>query len=324
MNHISRLTRRTCIIAFAMICEIAVAQKYPDRPIRLVIPYGPGGGTDNLSRAIAPQVSTVLGQPFIIEHRPGGATIIGTEAVVKSAPDGYTLLANDSAIFVNPGLFKARMPFDTLKALQGVTMMASAPVILVVHTNVPAKNLGELLALARSKPGSLNYASGGSGTSTHLAGELMKQAAKVSIVHIPYKGTGPALIDLLAGTVHMQFAGISSVRQHVAAGRLRAIALTGTQRSPAMPAVPTFAENGLEVDADSYWGVYAPVAMPKDLVTQVSQALSQVLKNPATAQKLADLGYLPIANTPAEHTEQLSSMVRAWTEVVDKAGIQVE
>lgn len=324
MNPIARFTRRACIVAVALTCTLAAAQKYPERPIRLVIPYGPGGGTDNLVRAIAPQVGSTLGQPLVIDNRPGGATIIGTEAVAKSTPDGYTLLATDSAIFVNPGLFKARMPFDTVKVLQGVTMMATAPVILVVHPSVPAKNLAELLALAKSKPGSLNYASGGSGTSTHLAAELMKQAARVSIVHIPYKGTGPAMTDLLAGTVHMQFAGISSVRQHVAAGRLRAIALTGAQRNPAMPEVPTFAENGLAVDADSYWGVYAPAAMPKELVEQVSKAFAQALKSPANAQKLADLGYLPIANTGAEHTQQLNSMVKSWTEVVDKAGIQVE
>jgi tripartite-type tricarboxylate transporter receptor subunit TctC len=324
MLSISSFTRRACVIALALACGVAAAQKYPDRPVRVIVPYGPGGGTDNLIRAIAPQVGAILGQTLVIDNRPGAATMIGTEAVAKSAPDGYTLLATDSALLVNPGLFKARMPFDTVKALQGLSMLATAPVILVVHPSVPAKNLAELLALARAKPGSLNYASGGSGASTHLAGELMKLAAKVNIVHIPYKGTGPAMTDLLAGVVHMQFAGISSVRQQVAAGKLRAIAVTGTQRNAAMPEVPTFSESGIDVDANTYWGIYAPAALPRDLAETVNQAFVQAMKQPANAQRLADLGFIPIANSPAEHTQQMRRMVQGWTEVIDKANIQVE
>jgi len=306
-------------------CGFAGAQTFPDKPVRVVLPYAPGGGTDNLVRVIAPSVGAALGQQLIIENRPGGASLIGTEVVAKAAPDGYTVLATDLAFLVNPGLFKAKMPFDTLKAFTGVTMMASAPVILVTHPSVPAKNLAELLALARAKPGSLDYASGGFGASTHLAGELMKQAAKVFIVHIPYKGTGPAMADLLAGQVHMQFAGISSARSHVEAGKLRAIAVTGKQRNPAMPTVPTFDESGLPgVDADTYWGLYAPAGVPPAAIATLNKAFTAALRSPAHAERLAALGFLPIANSAQEHNQQFRAMIARWTEVIDKAKIRIE
>lgn len=312
-------------VTLLVVCAGARAQAFPDKPVRVVIPYAPGGGTDNLVRIIAPSVGASLGQPLVIENRPGGASIIGTEIVAKAAPDGYTLLATDSAVFVNPGLFKTKMPFDTAKSLTGVTMMAFAPVLLVVHPSVPAKDLKELLALARARPGYLNYASGGYGTSTHLSAELMKQAAKVFIVHIPYKGTGPATTDLLAGQVQMQFAGISSARSYVETGKLRAIAVTGRQRNPAMPGVPTFDESGLSgIDADTYWGLYAPAGAPAAVLSTLHKAFAAALKSPAHAEKLAALGYLPLANTPQEHTQQMNAMIARWTEIIDRGKITAE
>jgi tripartite-type tricarboxylate transporter receptor subunit TctC len=217
------------------------------------------------------------------------------------------------------------MPFDTAKSLTGVTMMAFAPVLLVVHPSVAAKDLKELLALARARPGYLNYASGGYGTSTHLSAELMKQAAKVFIVHIPYKGTGPAMTDLLAGQVQMQFAGISSARSHVEAGKLRAIAVTGKQRNPAMPGVPTFDESGLAgIDADTYWGLYAPAGVPAAVLSTLHKAFAAALRSPAHAEKLAALGYLPLANTAQEHTQQMIAMIARWTEIIDRGKITAE
>lgn len=304
---------------------LAGAQTFPDKPVRVVVPYAPGGGTDNLVRVIAPSIGAALGQQLIIENRPGGASLIGTELVAKAAPDGYTLLATDLAFLVNPGLFKAKMPFDTVKSFSGVTMMASAPVILVVHPSVRASNLAELLALARAKPGSLDYASGGYGASTHLAGELMKLAAKVFIVHIPYKGTGPAMADLLAGQVHMQFAGISSARSHVEAGKLRAIAVTGKQRNPAMPRVPTFEESGLSgVDADTYWGLYSPAGVPPAVLAALNKAFAAAVRSPAHAERLAALGFIPIGNSVQEHTQQMRAMIARWADVIQKAGIKTE
>lgn len=312
-------------VALAVACAAVSAQTFPSKPVRVVIPYAPGGGSDNLVRVIAPSVGANLGQPLVIENRPGGASIIGTEIVAKADPDGYTVLATDLAFVVNPGLFKAKMPFDTMKSFAGVTMMASAPVWLVVHPSVQANNLKELLDLARSKPGYLNYASGGYGASTHLAGELMKQLAKVFIVHIPYKGTGPAMTDLLAGQVHMQFAGISSARSHVEAGRLRSIAVTGKQRNPALPHVPTFEEGGLPgVDADTYWGLYVPAGVPSAITAALNKAFVAALKSPAHAERLAALGYLLIGNSPQEHTQQFHSMIARWTEVIDKGKITPE
>ncbi len=303
----------------------AYAQTFPEKPVRVVIPYAPGGGTDNLVRIIAPSVGAALGQQLIVENRPGGASIIGSEIVAKAPADGYTVLATDLAFLVNPGLFKAKMPFDTVKSFSGVTMLASAPVILVVHPSVPAKSLTELLALARAKPGALDYASGGYGASTHLAGELMKLAAKVFIVHIPYKGTGPAMADLLAGQVHMQFAGISSVRPHIAAGKLRAIAVTGKQRNPAVPEVPTFDESGLPgIDSDTYWGLYAPAGLPAAALATLNKAFTAAVRSPMHAERLAALGFLPIGNSATEHTRQFRDMVTRWTGVIDKAKIQIE
>ncbi len=311
--------------ALALACTGALAQAFPDKPVKVVIPYAPGGGTDNLLRTIAPSVGAALGQQIVIDNRPGGNTFIGTEQVVKSPPDGYTVMATDLAVLVNPGLFKSKMPFDTLKGLTGVTMMAYAPVLLVTHPSVPANSLKELLELVRKQPGRMNYASGGSGTSTHLAAEMMKQSARVFIVHFPYKGSAPAMTDLLAGQVQMSFSGISSSRPHVDAGKLRALAVTGKQRYPAMPHVPTFEERGVPgVDADSYWGIYAPAGTPPAALAALQKAFAAAMKSPAHAERLATLGYLPIANSPEEHTRQMHAMVARWAEVIDKAGIKTE
>jgi tripartite-type tricarboxylate transporter receptor subunit TctC len=314
----------SCVLV-AAVAGGAVAQSFPDKPVKVIIPYAPGGGTDNLIRTIAPTISASMGQQLVIENRPGGNSIIGTELVAKAPPDGYTLMATDTAVLVNPGLFRAKMPFDTAKALSGVTMMAYAPVLLVVHPSVPASTLPELIALARAKPGSLNYASGGSGTSTHLAAELMKLAANVDITHIPYKGTGPAMTDLLGGQVHMQFAGISSARTYVEAGKLRALAVTNVTRNPAMPGVPTFEEFGLKnVDADSYWGVYAPAATSPAALAILNKHFVTALRSPVHAERLASLGYLPLANSYQEHTQQMQSMIARWTEVIDRLKIKAE
>lgn len=317
-------------LAALMVCSTlplaaptAWAQDFPNRPIRVVLPYSPGGGTDNLIRALVPIASNELGQQLVVENKPGGSTLIGTDIVAKAAPDGYTVLATDTAVLTNPGL-QPQLPFDTLKDLTGVTMLASAPVLLVTHPSVPAKNLKELLALARAEPGKLNYASGGNGTSTHLAGELLKLAAGVNITHVPYKGTAPAMNDLLGGQVQMQFAGISTAAQHVAAGRLRAIAVTGSVRNVAMPEVPTFLEQGVRgVDADTYWGIYAPAGTPAEVLQKLSAAFGKAVRSPELADRLAKLGYIPIGNSPQQHTVQMREMIERWKEVIRKANIKL-
>jgi tripartite-type tricarboxylate transporter receptor subunit TctC len=302
----------------------ATADTFPSKPIRVVIPYAPGGGTDNLVRIIAGEASAALGQQLIVDNRPGAASVIGTEAVAKATPDGYTILASDSAFLTNPGLMK-HLPFDAVRDFTGVTMMATSPVILLAHPSVPAKDVKELIALAKAKPGTLNYASGGNGSSPHLAGELLKQAAGIDVVHVPYKGTGPAMTDLLGGQVQLSFTGISSSRQYIDKGQLRALALTGTKRNPAVPEVPTFAELGFgDLDANTYWGVYAPAATPKANLAILNAAFVRALRSPALADRVADLGYEPIANTPEEHTEQMRAMIQHWAEVIRRANIQAD
>jgi tripartite-type tricarboxylate transporter receptor subunit TctC len=313
-----------CVIAAMMTASPALAQSYPDYPIRVVIPYAPGGGTDIIFRTISPDASALLGQSIVVDNHPGGSSMIGTGVVSRAPADGYTLLATDSALLINPGLFKAQMPFDTLKDLQGVIMLASAPALLVVNPAVAAKDLAGLIALAKSRPGALNYASGGIGSAPHLAAELLRQAAGIDITHIPYKGTGPATQAVLGGQVDMAFLGISSAGAYVASGQLRAIAVTGDKRNPSLPDVPTFAESKLDVNGNSYWGIYAPTGVPKPIVDQLNSAFSKALHKPETEKRLAELGYAPLVSSPEETTAQFRAMVEQWTAVVDKAKIKVE
>lgn len=312
------------LAALAVDVSESPAQNFPARAIRILIPYPPAGGVDSLVRSISPTVASSMGQQLIIDTRPGGSSIIGTDLVAKSAADGYTVLVSDSAFLINPALFK-KLPYDTLKDFTGVSMLAYAPVIFVVHPSVPVKSVKELLALAKSKPGALVYASGGNGTSTHIAGELMKYVAKVDITHVPYKGSAPAMTDLVGGQVHMQFAGISSARPYIDAGRLRALAVTGAQRNAATPTVPTFDEAGLSgVDVVSYWGLYAPAGTPPDVINTINQHFVRALRVPANIERLSSLGYLPLGNTPQEHNAQIRAMVAQWIDVMQKTNIRIE
>ena len=302
----------------------ASAQTFPNKAVRVVVPYSPGGGTDILIRTVSGEASASLGQQLVIDNRPGGATVGGTDSVAKAPADGYTILAADSTFLTNPGLMKS-LPYQTTRDFTGIIMMAKAPVILLVHPSVQAKTIGELIALAKARPGTLNFASGGNGSSTHLAGALLKQVAGIDIVHVPYKGTGPAMSDLVAGQVQMAFSGISSARQYVESGQLRALALTGDRRNPALPEVPTFAESNLGgVDAETYWGLYAPAATPAEAVMVINQHMAKVLRMPQITQRLAELGYETIANTPQEHTAQMHQMIKAWSAIIEKAGIHIE
>lgn len=303
----------------------AAAQGFPSRPVKVVIPYAPGGGTDIIVRAILGEVSGGLGQPLVVENRPGAATAVGTDAVAKAPADGYTLLASDSAFLINPGLLGGRLPYDTLRDFTGLAMMASGPVVLLAHPSTPGRTLAELLAYAKANPGKLSYASGGNGTSPHLAGELLRLAADVELVHVPYRGTAPALNDLLGGQVQLMFGGISSARAHVEAGALRALALTAARRNAAMPDVPTFAEAGLSgVDAESYWGLYAPAGTPPATLDLLSGHCGRALRTGPIQARLAGLGYEVIGNTPEEHTRQFRGMVERWSGLIGRAGITAD
>jgi tripartite-type tricarboxylate transporter receptor subunit TctC len=310
-----------CVAAFG---TQTLAQTYPTRPIRLVVPFGAGGGTDNLARIVEPRVSKALGQSFIIDNRPGGGSVIGMDAVVKSPPDGYTLVMTDTSIAVNPSLLKS-MPYDALKDLEPVSLLATAPVILVAHPKVSAKTLKEFVSLAKAQPGKLNYASGGNGASTHLGGELLKLVAGIDVVHVPYKGTGPAMNDLIGGHVDVMFSGISSARPHLEAGALRALAVTGETRNAAVPDVPTFAEAGFaDVTASTYWGVLAPKGTPKDVIERLSVELAKAMRDPEIITRIGLLGYLPIGGGPADYAANLRSEINKWGDVIARANIRIE
>ena len=312
---------QACMLACAGLCE---AQSYPAHYIRMIVPYVPGGGTDTLTRTLAPKLGETLGQQIIIDNRAGGSSAVGTEIAAKAAPDGYTLVMVDTSFTTNPALY-GKLPFDPVKDFAPVSLVASAPVILVVHPSVPIHNVKEFVALAKARPGELNFASGAPGSSTHLGGELLKLVARVDVVNIPYKGTGQAITDVLGGQVGMMFAGISTVRQHVRAGKLRAIAVTGEKRAAAMPDVPTFVESGLVgVDSGTYWGCLAPAATPKDIVNKVSAALHTVVESSDVKPRLEERGYTVIGSAPERFGDNIRSEIAKWAKVIKSAGIKAE
>lgn len=298
------------------------AQAWPSRPIRVILPVPPGGGTDILARIVAPQLGERLGQPLVIENRAGGGMTIGTNLVAKAEPDGYTMLMIDTAIAVNPFLYRT-LPYDTERDLQPVALAATAPVILVTAPNFPPNTVAELLAHARANPGKVNFASGGNGTSTHLSGELLRHVGRIDIVHVPYQGSGPGVTALLGGQTEMMFSGISSTRQHVEAGRLKAIAVTGERRSGSMPNVPTFAEAGLpEMDAETMWGFWLPAAAPAEIGERFARALAAVLTMPAVRERIEGLGFVPRGSTPAEYRARFQAELAKWGPIIRQAGIQ--
>jgi tripartite-type tricarboxylate transporter receptor subunit TctC len=300
------------------------AQAWPARSIRIVVPVPPGGGTDMISRLLQPQLQARLGQNIVIENRPGGGSTIGTSLVANSAPDGYNLLAIDSAIAVNPFLY-TRLPFDTQRDLQPVSLLATAPVILVTHPSFAPKTLADVLAYIRANPGKVNFASGGNGASTHLSGEMLRMVANVDIVHVPFAGTGPGVTAVLSGTVQMMFAGISSTRQHVETGRLNAIAVTGAARSPALPNVPTFAESGLPgMSAETIWGFWAPTGTPPEIGERLAREVKEILAIPEIRARAIDLGFVPEGSTPAEFRERFARELATWGPIVRQSGARAD
>ena len=320
-----QLRRRRWIVAAALALSgaSALAQTYPSKPIRLVVGFTPGGGVDINARLLAPKLTEFLGQPVIVENRPGAGTNIANELVAKAAPDGYTLLINTPAVAINMALYR-KLPYDTLRDLVAVSIFSEAPNILVVHNGVPARDAKELVALARAKPGVLNYSSAGSGTTQHLAGELLKLRTGTDIVHVPYKGTAPSLTSLVAGEVDMSFANIPAILQHVKAGRLRPLASTGTKRAELMPDVPTMKEAGVDVEVTVWYAVLAPAATPREIVGALANAIIKAARSPDIRQRLLDQGAEPVGSTPEEFDRVLRAEVAKWQEVIGAAGIRAD
>lgn len=299
---------------------------YPGQQvIRLVVGYAPGGPTDILARLLAPELAAVLGQQVVVDNKAGASGNIGSREVFQARPDGYTLLMGDLTLATNPSLMRA-MPFDPFKDLKAVAPLATAPLALVVHPGVPARTLGELIEHARANPGKLSNGTAGSGNLTHLAGEVLKIATGVKIQQIPYRGSGPALADLMGGQISMVITGLSSTASLIADGRVRPLAITGMARSPLLPAVPTFSEAMgrplPELNLGSWWGLFAPAGTPDSIVAQINGAVQKVLGQPAFRQRLTEMNIVADPGLPAVMTARLRSEHDDWARVILQAGIE--
>ena len=293
----------------------AWAQEYPSQPITFIVPRTPGGGSDIIIRTLSRELAKQLGVVVVVENKPDAAAIIGAQFTARAKPDGYTFYLSDNSFYQNPAI-NNNLPYDTLKDFTAVTQLAEGPVLMVAHPAVPAKNLKEVIDLAKARPNALTYGSGGIGSSTHLIGVLLNLEAGTKIRHIPYKSAGDSVVAVLAGHVDLQFGGISSAGVHVKSGKLVAIAVTGKRRNPAMPDVPTMEETGLkEVDVTSVWGVHAPAGTPLAIRQKVSDAFSTVMRDPEMTRKLNSLGYTPIGSTPEEHQRFTEAIVNRWVKL---------
>jgi tripartite-type tricarboxylate transporter receptor subunit TctC len=310
----------------ALTCAAVTAlAEYPDKPVKIIVPYPPAGTTDILARLIAQRLADRLKQPFVVENRPGAGGVIGTVAAAKSPADGYTLLMGTvNTHGINSALFKD-LPYDAVKDFTPITIVGSTPNVLMVNPGVPAKTLDELLALARAKPGALNFGSTSQGGSPHMSGELLKAMTGVNITHIPYKGAGPMLIDLIGGQVQIGFDNLPSSIGHIRSGKLRAIAVTTTTRFPGAPEIPTIAESGVPgYELSAWFGLLAPAATPKPVIDLLYRNISDILKQAAVVKQLFDLGAEPGGNTPEAYARQIVTDVEKWRKVVATTGVKVE
>ncbi len=303
----------------------ALAADYPSKPVRLVVPFSAGGTSDLLARVVAERLGGALGQSVIVDNKPGAGGNIGSDIVAKAAPDGYTLLLGTVGTHaINSSLYK-KMPYDASKDFAPVTLVASVPNMLVVHPSVPVKSVQELIALGKAKPGTLSFASSGNGSSIHLSGELFKSLAEVDMLHVPYRGSSPAVNDLLGGQVNMMFDNMPSSLPHVKAGKLRALAVTSATRSPAMPDLPTLAESGIKgYDAAAWFGILAPAGTPPEVVQKLNAEIIKLLKMPEVADRLSAQGAVPTTNTPEQFADYIKSETAKWAKVVKASGAQID
>lgn len=314
----------TLTMVAAVVPSRAWADDFPSRPIKIVVPVAAGGGTDFAARLLAQKLSVSLGRSVLVENRPGASGNIGAEQVARAAPDGYTLVMPITSFPVNPSLFKT-MPFDTAKDFAPVALVGTLPLVLVVHPSVPAQTTADLIALARSKPGSINFANSGTGTTAHLAGEMFKRMAGLDIVSVNYKGGGPAVTDLLGGQVQMYFSTVPSALQYIQAGRLRALAVTSKERLSELPTVPTVAESGIpDFEVTAWFGLFAPAGTPEPVIQKLNREVVAALQSAELQQTLPKHGVLPGGGTPQELGAHLRDEIQKWRVVVKEAGIGPE
>ena len=302
----------------------AFAQNYPSKTVRLVVPFAAGGSTDIVARTVSARLTEMWGQTVVVDNRAGGGTVIGTEIVAKSPPDGYTLLVTPAPFTVNPSLLK-KLPYDALNDFTPITLINTTPLVVVVNPGVPAKTVKELIALAKSKPGKLNFGSSGTGGSNHLAGELFNAMAGVKMVHIPYKGNAPALVDLVGGHVDIVFNGLTSAFALIKGDKIRALAVTSRERSPAMPELPTVSESGLKgFEAVAWNGLSGPAKLPREIVAKVNADVVKIVNAPELKERLKAEGSEPVGSTPDQYAAFLREEIVKWAKVIKLAKVSAE
>jgi tripartite-type tricarboxylate transporter receptor subunit TctC len=322
---LKRFTLALALAAGALLSSLAAAQEYPTRPIRIIVPFAPGGVADNSARVIADKLGQRLNQQVIVENRPGASGNIGSEQVAKAAPDGYTLLLGfDGTMVVNPHTFP-KMPFDVLRDFAPVTKLGDATLILVAHPSVPAKTVAELVAYSKTQPGGLAYGSSGTGGTPHLAGEMLKQRTGANLVHVPYKGGGQAIVDVVGGQIPLTYTAIATAQQYVKSGRLKGVATSSEKRSTSLPDVPTFIESGVPGFVVASWtGILAPAGTPKPIVDRLQREIAAVLADPEVKARYEVLGIEPVGNTPEQFAAQIRADLAKYESVVKQANIRVE
>ena len=315
--------RPLLLLIASLFCVAAAAQPFPSKPVRIIVPFSPGGVADSSARVISDKLGARLGQSVVVENRPGASGNIGTQQVAASAPDGYTLLLGfDGTMVVNPHVY-AKLPFDTLRDFAPVTKLGDATLILVAHPSVPAKDLREFLTIAKTQ--NFSYGSAGTGSTPHLAGELLAQRTGIALTHVPYKGGGQAMGDVVGGQIPLVFTAIATAQQFVRSGKLKGLGVSSARRSGSLPDVPTFVESGLEgFVVDSWVGILAPAKTPPPVVARLQKEIAAVLAEPETRERYATLGIEPVANAPEQFAEQIRADLARWEKVVRQAGIRIE
>jgi tripartite-type tricarboxylate transporter receptor subunit TctC len=324
MNLPRRQLLQTAAIALTALAlgQIAKAQDYPNRPVRVIVPYAPGGVTDTFARIIAQQLSERLGKQFYVENITGGSGNIGTGQAARAAADGYNLLVAFSSFVVNPTLFD-KLPFDPIKDFEPVTLAVSSTTVLVVHPSLPATTVKELVALIKQNPGKYNFASAGTGTQSHLAGEQFRLLLGLDLVHVPFNGGAPAVASVIAGHTPIGFTSPTAAMEHVKDGKVRALAVTGKARSQTMPEVQTMTEAGYpDIKGDSWVGLLAPTGTPKEIVSRLNREIVAVLALADMRERLLTLGYDPVASTPEEFTQRIKDEIRLWGDIIRQANIK--
>ena len=333
-SHTGRQPKRTCVkagfVALAamitgmQIAPVEAAEAYPGRPVRMIVPFPPGGGADILARIMGEKLTDLWGQQVIIDNRGGAGGTIGTGVAARGLPDGYTLLMASSNHPINAGLFP-KLPYDVVESFTSVSLVASAPLILVVNPGVPAQSVSQLVELARSRPGTLTFGSAGNASTPHLAGELFNTLAQVSTVHVPYKGSAQALTDLLGGQLSVSFNNILSVVQHVKSGKLRALAVTSTKRSPLLSDLPTVSEAGVpKYEVIQWWGILGPAKVPGNVVAKLRSDVTRIIGQAHTRERFASQGVDPASETPEQFRAFMIDEVRKWGQVIKAANVRID